>query len=404
MHEDVSKTGLPATLGERLRPHLEARREAGRYRSRITLDGPQGPRVRVDGREYLNFCSNDYLSLAADRRLVEALARGAAEYGVGSGASHLVSGHSRAHARLEEEIADWLGGERALLFSTGYMANLGVVAGLGGRSALVAEDRLNHASLLDAAILARARLVRYDHADAGAAARALAGVAGRPALLASDAVFSMDGDVAPLAGLAALAGPATLVIDDAHGIGVLGGGRGALAEAGLRPRGDIVLVGTFGKALGTAGAFVCADQAVIEALVQWARTYIYTTAMPPALAVASRASLAIVREESWRCERLAFLVGRFRRAARAAGIVLAPSNSAIQPLIVGDERAALAAAAGLREHGILAVAIRPPTVPEGTARLRLTLCAGHRDEDVDTLVAALADCPALVRPAAPAPL
>jgi 8-amino-7-oxononanoate synthase len=367
---------------------LERRRADGLYRQRSVVDGQQGPDLVVDGRRMLAFCSNDYLGLAADPRLVEAAQRGLARYGVGSGAAHLVSGHSTAHHALEEELAEFTGRERALLFSTGYMANLGVIAALLGRGDRVFEDRLNHASLIDGGLLSRARFVRYAHADVAALASRLPDGGGRK-LVVTDGVFSMDGDVAPLAQLASAcqANDAWLMVDDAHGVGVLGpGGGGSVAEAGLTQEQVPVLMGTLGKALGCAGAFVAGPAALIEALVQFARPYIYTTAMPPAIAEATRASLRICREEEWRRERLRGLIVRFREGARRIGLQVCESRTPIQPILLGDSQRALAWSAELRRQGVLVTAIRPPTVPDDAARLRVTLSAAHTAAQVETLL------------------
>jgi len=374
-----------------LHHELEQRRAASLYRRREVLTSAQGVEVTVDGVRLLAFCSNDYLGLANHPEVVRAFQDGAARYGVGAGASHLVSGHSAAHHALEEELADFVGTERVLLFSTGYMANLGVVTALSARHDTLFEDRLNHASLIDAARLARIRVTRYPHADAAALARALTG-AKSPALIATDAVFSMDGDVAPLPALAALAGQhgARLLADDAHGFGVLGAhGRGSFEAQGVELAGPAILMGTLGKALGTFGAFVAGEAALIETLIQRARTYIYTTALPPAVAEATRAALALVRTEAWRRERLRTLVARFRAGAQQLGLRLGASDTAIQPVILGDAAAALAASQALRARGIWVPAIRPPTVPAGSARLRITFSAGHTDEHVDRLLEAL---------------
>ncbi|ROR34503.1 8-amino-7-oxononanoate synthase [Inmirania thermothiophila] len=383
----------PSLTEAALRRALLEREAAGLRRLRRLVDGPQGPEVVVEGRRLLAFCSNDYLGLAADPRLAEAAARALRRHGTGSGASHLVSGHMRPHHELEEALADFTGRARALVFSTGYMANLGVVGALAGRGDTVVEDRLNHASLLDAARLAGARLRRYPHADAAAAARLLARAQGRR-LLVTDGVFSMDGDVAPLAALAetARAHGAWLVVDDAHGLGVVGpGGRGSLEAAGLDAAAAPVLVGTLGKAFGTFGAFVAGSEALVETLIQQARSYIYTTALPPAVAEAAREAVRIAAAEPWRRERLRGLVARFRAGAAALGLPLAPSGTPIQPLIVGEAEAAVRLSRALEARGIWVPAIRPPTVPPGRARLRITLSAAHDEAHVARLLEALAE-------------
>jgi 8-amino-7-oxononanoate synthase len=351
------------------------------------------PRVRVEGRELLAFCSNDYLGLADHPDVIAALVAAAREWGVGSGASHLVSGHCSEHHALEEELAAFVGRPRALLFSTGYMANLAVVATLLERGDRVVEDRLNHASLLDAGLASGARFSRYPHADVAALQSRLARGAGSRAMVVTDGVFSMDGDVAPLGELASACreSDAWLFVDDAHGFGVLGpGGRGSVEAAGLGAQDVPILMGTLGKACGTFGAFVAGSGDLVETLLQRARTYIYTTALPPAVAAATRASLRLLQEEPWRRSRVLDHVARFRREALRLGLPLKDSSTPIQPLLLGTEAAALAATATLLAAGIWVPAIRPPTVPAGTSRLRITFSAAHTDADVDRLLEALA--------------
>jgi 8-amino-7-oxononanoate synthase len=352
-----------------------------------------GTRVRVAGRELRNFCSNDYLGLAQHPALVQAQCAAAREFGAGSGAAHLISGHSLVHQRLEAELADFTGRERALLFSTGYMANLGVLSALGERGEVLLEDRLNHASLIDGASLSGARLVRYAHADAQAAATRVREFP-KTSLIASDGVFSMDGDLAPVRELAALAKQqqAWLLIDDAHGLGVLGAHGGGVVElAGLGAAEVPLLIGTLGKAFGSFGAFVAGDAALIDYLLQRARSYIYTTALPPAVAAASSAALALVRSEGWRRTRLAAHVARFRAGALQLGFTLGASTTPIQPLLIGAASDAVALSAALRAAGFWVAAIRPPTVPAGSARLRVTLSAAHDESDIDALLVALAE-------------
>ena len=375
---------------------LDRRHQAHLYRRRRLVGSPQGPELTVDGRTLLTFCSNDYLGLANHPEVIAALQRGAADWGVGSGAAHLVTGHSAAHHALEEELADFVGRPRALLFSTGYMANLGVISALVGRSDTVFEDRLNHASLYDGCLLSRARLRRYPHADTATLAADLAGVPGGQVLIATDGVFSMDGDLAPLRELAALAREraAWLLVDDAHGLGVIGPeGRGSVAGAGLSVSDVHILVGTLGKAFGTFGAFVAGSEDLIETLIQDARSYVYTTAPPPAVAEATRTSLRVARREGWRREHLAGLVARFQAGAERLGLPLMPSQTPIQPLIAGSAERALALSSALERAGILVSAIRPPTVPEGSARLRVTFSAAHTEAQVDRLLEALAGLP-----------
>jgi 8-amino-7-oxononanoate synthase len=354
-----------------------------------------------DGR--VNFCSNDYLGLARDPAVAAAMAEAAQRHGAGSGASHLVSGHGAEHEMLEQELAEFTGRARALVFSTGYMANLGVLAAFAGRTDLLLADELNHASLIDAARLVRSpRNHWYAHGDA-AAARALLdahaassatadAAAEAGAFIVTDGVFSMDGDLAPLPELAAAAQAhqAWLVVDDAHGLGVVGAtGRGCCEHFGLDARAVPVLIGTFGKALGTFGAFVAGDDDVIELLIQRARTYIYTTALPPPVAAATRRALRIVREESWRRAALQDRIAQFRDGAARRGLAVMPSSTPIQPLVLGSETAALTASHRLAEAGYRVTAIRPPTVPAGTARLRITLSAAHTPQQVEGLLAAL---------------
>ncbi len=373
-------------------------RAAHLYRHRRELGGAQGVRPVIDGRALLAFCSNDYLGLANHPLVVEALREGALRYGVGSGAAHLVSGHGEAHRRLEEQLADFVQRPRALLFSTGYMANLGVISALSGRGMPVFADRLDHASLIDGARLGGARLHRYPHRDTVALERRLAAMGGATggALLATDGVFSMDGDLAPLVALAriAKAAGAWLMVDDAHGLGVIGeGGRGSTALYGLDPDAVPILVGTLGKAFGTFGAFVAGSEDLIETLIQRARSYIFTTALPPALAHATTVAVELARREAWRRARLRDLVARFRRGAAGLGLALMSSDTPIQPLLAGTSRRAVAWSRYLEDNGVLVTAIRAPTVPPGSARLRITFSADHQDEDVDHLLDLLSRLP-----------
>jgi 8-amino-7-oxononanoate synthase len=394
-------SGRPSdSLTGRLRERLEDIERQGLTRRRRVLSSPQGVDITVDGRRLVNFCGNDYLGLANHPRVVQALIRGASDYGVGAGAAHLVCGHGRAHHELEESLAAFVGRDRALLFSTGYMANLGVVAALCDPGDRVFEDRLNHASLIDGARLSGARLQRYHHTDPTQVEGWLERAVDGTALIASDGVFSMDGDLAPIGELADLARAraAWLMIDDAHGLGVLGAtGGGVIEQAGLTQDDVPILVGTLGKAFGTFGAFVAGSSELIEYLIQRARTYIYTTALPPAVAVATRAALDLAREETWRREHLMHLIRGFRQGARQLGLDLLDSATPIQPVLVGDNRTALTAGAGLEARGFLVAAIRPPTVPVGTARLRVTLTAAHTEIQVDRLLEALAAQPGLCR-------
>lgn len=377
---------------KRLAEELELRREASLYRSRRVAEGPQQPEMRIDGQRLLAFCSNDYLGLANHPDVVKALQQGAATYGVGSGAAHLISGHTSAHHALEAELAEFTARSRALLFSTGYMANLGVVSALMGRGDHLYEDRLNHASLIDAGLLSRARLLRYRHADMASLQTRLESGRGGRALIVTDGVFSMDGDVAPLPALSRLAQAhdAWLMVDDAHGLGVLGEeGAGCLSHFGLGLEEVPILMGTLGKAFGTFGAFVAGSEALIETLIQQARSYIYTTALPSAVAEATRVSLRIARQESWRRERLSRMIARFREAATSLGLPLMDSVTPIQPILAGSALQAMAWSRQLEARGILVSAIRPPTVPEGSARLRITFSANHTDRHLERLLDAL---------------
>ena len=382
------------SLDATLTPALAQRREQNRYRSRRSLQSPQAPQVLVEGKSYVNFCSNDYLGLANHPKVIEAFHKAASQFGVGSGASHLVAGHFSEHHALEEELAAFTGRPRALLFSSGYMANLGAITALVGRADAIFEDRLNHASLLDAGLLSGARFQRFLHNDvANLESRLVKSNAARK-LIVVDGVFSMDGDCAPLAQLACLAQQhnAWLMVDDAHGFGCLGAtGAGSAEVAGLSPQQLPILMATLGKALGSAGAFVAGSEVLIETLIQFARTYIYTTALPPAVAAASRASLRLVITEPERRAHLQALVQHFRRGAAALGLPLMASNTAIQPLVLGTGARALTMSQALAQRGFWVSAIRPPTVPDGSARLRITLSAAHSTAQIDSLLTALAE-------------
>jgi 8-amino-7-oxononanoate synthase len=343
----------------------------------------------------LHFGSNDYLGLANDPVVVSAATEAAARYGVGSGASHLISGHCAPHEALERALAAWVapaGDARALLFSTGYLANLGTVTALVGKGDAVFADKLNHASLNDAALLSRADFVRYPHLDLDALERRLRGSGARRKLIATDAVFSMDGDIAPLRALLDLADAcdAWLLVDDAHGFGVLGDGRGSLAHCGVSSE-RIVYMGTLGKAAGVAGAFVCAAPVVIETILQTSRSYIFTTAAPAMLASALNASLTLIREDAERRSRLLTLIAYWRAAAARLPWRTLASHTPIQPLVVGTNAEALRLSDWLWEHGVWVPAIRPPSVPQGSARLRITLSAAHCEADLDVLFELLRD-------------
>jgi 8-amino-7-oxononanoate synthase len=370
---------------------LERLKQQNLYRRRRVVEGPQDVSLAVDGRQVVNFCSNDYLGLAHHPEVIAAFKNGVDRYGAGSGSAHLICGHSRAHHALEEDLAAFTGRERALLFSTGYMANLGVISALLGRGDCVLEDRLNHASLLDGGLLSGARFKRYRHADNDDLQTKLAGCEAK-AMIASDGVFSMDGDLAPLPQLSRLANQyqAGLLIDDAHGFGVLGEtGGGIVQHFGLSQLDVPMLMGTLGKAFGTFGAFVAGSEELVEMLIQKARTYVFTTALPAAVAEATRASLRLLQQESWRRDRLQQLIARFRSGAEQQGLQLMDSLTAIQPVLIGDSGRAVAVSNRLLEQGFWVSAVRPPTVPAGTARLRITFSANHTEAQVDALLEAL---------------
>lgn len=380
-----------SALLDGLRADLSALAGQPLRRRRRSNELPCAPRAMVDGREMLAFCSNDYLGLAAEPKLAAALAEGAARWGSGSGASHLVSGHYSVHDELEERLARFVGCERALYFSTGYMANSGLIPALVGRGDVVFADRLNHASLVDGMLLSRADMQRYPHADLAALARQLAASTARRKLIVTDSVFSMDGDVAPLADLLELAErhDAWLMVDDAHGFGVLGPqGRGALAEAGLASW-RLIYVGTLGKAAGVSGAFAAGQADVVEWLLQKARTYIFTTGAPPALAHALLASLDLIEQGDDRRARVAALIERFAAELKLSRWERMPSRTAIQPVRIGGNEEAVAVAQALWDDGLWVPAIRPPTVPAGSARLRVSLTAAHSEDDVARLARTL---------------
>ncbi len=378
---------------ESLQSGLEQRRARQLYRQRRILESPQAAHIVVDGKSCINFSSNDYLGLANHPRVVAAFTSAAQRYGVGSGASHLVCGHSSEHHLLEQELAAFTGRQRVLLFSTGYMANLGVINALLGKGDFIFEDKLNHASLLDAGQLCGARMQRFLHNDIPALERRLSACAtDAKKLIAVDGVFSMDGDCAPLVEMAALAKShnAWLMVDDAHGFGILGAsGAGLLQQCELGQDEVPVLMATLGKAVGTFGAFVAGSDSLIETLIQQARSYIYTTALPPAVAAASRESLRLLHEEAWRRSHLQQLIQRLRVGMEQLELELLPSETAIQPLLLGDAATALKVSDALFELGFFVPAIRPPTVPRGTARLRIALSAGHSERDIDGLLGAM---------------
>ena len=372
---------------------LQQRREQSLYRSRRITGSPQQPVMQIDGRTVISFCSNDYLGLANHPGIIYAFQTAASEFGVGSGAAHLINGHSRHHHALEEALADFTGYPRCLLFSTGYMANQGVLQALMEPGDAIFSDRLNHASLLDGALLSRARLQRYPHKDVATLRKRLDASKSADKLIMTDGVFSMDGDLAPLPELAAEARnyEAWLMVDDAHGIGVLGdSGRGSLEHFSLSSTDVPILMGTLGKAFGVSGAFVAGSETLVEHLIQTARSYIFTTAMPAAIAAATLASLKLVREGGARREHLRELVRYFRAQAQLIGLDLLASDTPIQGIMLGSNEAAVKMSGQLFDAGFLVTAIRPPTVPEGTARLRLTLSASHEKVQVDRLLEAIA--------------
>ncbi len=379
-----------------IKAFLKERRQQHLYRSVKVSESAQHPNMKIDGKQYLTFCSNDYLGLANHPDIIQAFKKAADTYGVGSGAAHLINGHSVEHQKLEESLAEFTGREKALLFSTGYMANLGVVDALLNRGDHLFADRLNHASLIDAGLLASAKMKRYAHNDLNVLEKLYAtkNQNGKIAnsMILTDGVFSMDGDEAPVKELARLAQQhqAWLMVDDAHGFGTLGKNGAGLLEQEQLSQDDVpILMATLGKAIGTAGAFVAGSHDLIEYLTQTARTYIYTTAMPPSIAAASRASLKLVQQESWRRKKLNDLIRQFKQGAKQLGIELMPSNTAIQPILLGSTERAVSISQKLQEKGILVSAIRPPTVPEGTARLRVTFSANHDEQDLSRLLGAL---------------
>ena len=377
---------IKAFLKEKQQQHL--------YRSPRISESAQQPLMQIDGKEYLTFCSNDYLGLANHPKIVKAFQQAAEKYGVGSGAAHLINGHSIQHQKLEEELAEFTGRDRALLFSTGYMANMGTVSALLDRGDYLFADRLNHASLVDAGLLSKAKMKRYAHADTDALEKFYQKL-GNPqvnSMILTDGVFSMDGDEAPLKDLSQIAErhKAWLMVDDAHGFGSLGqNGAGQLEQDGLSQNEVPILMATLGKGVGTAGAFVAGSEDMIEYLIQSARTYVFTTAMPPSIAAATRTSLKLIQEESWRREKLRELIQFFKQGAQQLGLNLMPSNTAIQPILIGSSETAIQISQKLQDKGILVTAIRPPTVPKDSARLRITFSANHTQQHIEKLLQTL---------------
>jgi 8-amino-7-oxononanoate synthase len=381
-----------------LSSQLAARKDAALYRSRVTSSSPQGVRIAIDGREYLSFCSNDYLGLASHPELIRAMTDCARDWGVGAGASHLLGGHSGPHEELELALAEFMGAERVLLFSTGYMANLAVLTSLVGRGDVIHQDRLNHASLIDGALLSRASLQRYHHVDMEALETQLADDKGSRKIVASDGVFSMDGDLTPLPAMLNLCREyeALCYIDDAHGFAVLGEqGRGIVDNLESRGKdysqGHLLSMCTLGKAMGSFGAFIAGSDEMIETLIQQGRSYIYTTALPPAVAAASYAAFELMSSEAWRRNKLAGLVDHFKAQCSLKGIPLMESSTPIQPVVIGDNDKALAIADRLKQQGLLVFAIRSPTVAKGSERLRITLSAAHDEADIDVFTDVLAE-------------
>jgi len=374
-----------------LAEELQQIKQQNLYRSRRVISTPQGVEITIDNKQLINFSSNDYLGLANHPDVIQSFKQATDNYGVGSGSAHLICGHSNSHHALEEELAEFTGRDRALLFSTGYMANLGVISALLGRGDQVFQDRLNHASLLDGGLLSGARFKRYLHNNVDDLNKKIKAMDGRT-LIVTDGVFSMDGDVAPLTELSELAvkNNAWLMVDDAHGLGVLGEtGAGVLQQQGITQSDVAILMGTLGKGFGTFGAFVAGSDVLIETLIQKARSYVFTTAMPAAVAEATRTSLRLLIKENWRRDKLRSLVQRFQLGANQLGLTIMPSDTAIQPLLIGDSQQATAVSEALLHKGFLVGAIRPPTVPKGEARLRITFSSNHQEQHVDQLLDAL---------------
>ncbi|MDG2501084.1 MAG: 8-amino-7-oxononanoate synthase [Porticoccaceae bacterium] len=380
------------SLDATLQAALDERRQQHLFRQRVNVASGCGPVLVVDGQSLINFCSNDYLGLAGHPDIAAALKSGVDTYGTGSGASHLISGHSVAHKKLEEQLAEFTGRPRALLFSSGYMANMGIINALVGRHDLVLQDQLNHASLLDGGRLSRADFKRYKHCSLSNLQAQLEQSSASRKLVVTDGVFSMDGDIAPLSEISAIAAEhsAWLMVDDAHGVGVLGAtGGGIVEQQNLALEQVPILMGTLGKSFGTFGAFVAGSEVLIDSLIQFARSYIYTTALPPSIACATSASLKILTEEQWRRDHLNVLIKRFRLGGQQIGLQLMASDTPIQPVLINDDARVLEISQQLRDKGIMVGAIRPPTVPQGSGRLRICLSAGHSEQQVDQLLEAL---------------
>ncbi len=376
---------------ESISNQYQQRLDSGLLRELKTVESAQGVIVNRGGRQLINFSSNDYLGLANSDELKAAAQEAVAKWGVGAAASHLVCGHQSPHESLESEIATFVDAEKAIVFTSGYMANLAVPSAFLSRHDLLLQDKLNHASLIDAGLLCRASAKRYRHLDVDHAAELIKQADEPYLMLATDGVFSMNGNVADVQGLAKLCDHENrlLLVDDAHGFGVLGeNGAGTLEQAGLKPSGQTLMIGTLSKAVGSFGAFVAGDSIWIDHLIQHARPYIYTTALPPAIVEATRASLCMIREPSRR-EKLHENVALFRNVATENGVELLDSQTPIQSVVFGSPTDAVHASERLERQGFLVVAIRPPTVPEGTSRLRITLSAAHETSQIERLVDAL---------------
>jgi len=371
---------------DQLADRIDAQQSVNLFRQRLVVDSARFEQIEVAGDRLINFSSNDYLGLAHHPKLKESVSFATETMGVGSGASHLVTGHQNVHRALELKLAEFTHAESALIFSSGYMANLAVISTLVGRRGAVVADKLNHASLIDGAILSRGKLLRYRHKDLADAESRLVGLKGGADLLVSDSVFSMDGDLADVSGLQSLSEhyDVPLLLDDAHGFGILGEGRGIRAHEKLRD--NVIIVGTLGKALGVYGAFVAGPQLLIQALIQFARPYIYTTSIPPSMAAATLKSIELLETEPARLQTLFKNINQFKALAKCRNLPIVESDTPIQPIVVKDSARALRISNELRRRGYLLTAIRPPTVPAGSARLRLTLSAAHSFEQIKSLV------------------
>lgn len=380
-------------MWSKLQSRLKQRQAQDMMRQRLTLESGQDTEISINGQHFINFSSNDYLGLASHPKLIESTLKATQRFGTGSGSSHLVVGHSHEHHQLEDELAEFLGVERALLFSSGFMANYGVLTALFDRKDLIVQDKLNHASLIDGGRASEAKMLRYGHNDMNSLERQLQHQV-ETKVVVTDGVFSMDGDLAPLPQILELTerSNSSLMVDDAHGFGVLGAsGKGSLEHFGLEQSKADIYMATFGKALGGYGAFVAGRDVLIESLVQFSRSYIYTTAIPPAVAATNRAGLALIQSEPERRQQLHDNINYFKQLATEKNLPLMPSDTAIQPVLLRTNERALEVSHGLREKGLLVVAIRPPTVPENSARLRITLTANHRRQHIEQLVEAISE-------------